>query len=40
MVPWLGTCLELTKVKVHAVDIAYRELPTLDRGSESILTCF
>lgn len=40
MVPWLGTCLQLTKVKVRAVGIAYGELPTLDMGSENIVTRF
>lgn len=40
MVPWLGTCLQLTKIKVRAVGIAYGELPTLDMGSESIVTRF
>lgn len=40
MIPWLGTCLQLTKVKVSAVAIPDKELPTLCVATESILTHF
>lgn len=40
MVPWLGTCLQLTEVKVRAVGIAFRELLTLHMATESVLKHF